>query len=157
MTDLVVCEYLVIGYETAHGAVRALDGVDLVVRAGETLAIVGESGSGKTTLGMAMGRLLPPEARREVGSLVVEGKSVFGISLAELRELRRDTLGFVFQNAMTALDPTMRIGRQVARAMGGRAARGEIRALLGRAELTDPERVMRSFPPPTSRAAWRSV
>ena len=64
----------------------------------------------------------------------------------ELRELRRDRLGFVFQNPMTALDPTMRIGRQVARAMGGRAARGEIRALLGRAELTDPERVMRSFP-----------
>ena len=92
MTDLVVCENLVIGYETAHGAVRALDGVDLVVRAGETLAIVGESGSGKTTLGMAMGRLLPPEARREAGSLVVEGKSVFGISLAELRELRRDRL-----------------------------------------------------------------
>ncbi|MGD9862636.1 MAG: ABC transporter ATP-binding protein [Pseudodonghicola sp.] len=146
MSDIVACENLVVTYQAAHGPVRALDGVDLTVAEGETLAIVGESGSGKTTLGMAMGRLLPAEATRGDGRLDVAGQPVFDIGPTDLRGLRRDVLGFVFQNPMVALDPTMRIGRQVARAMGHRAKSDEIHALLRRAELDDPARVAASFP-----------
>lgn len=146
MTALVDCESLVVEYQTAHGPIRALDGVDISIPAGETVAIVGESGSGKTTLGMAMGRLLPPQARRESGSLAVQGKAVFDIPVEELRALRRDGLGFVFQNPMTALDPTMRVGAQVARALAARVSRAGISALLKRAGLSEPQRVMRSFP-----------
>lgn len=146
MTEVVVCENLVVSYDTSHGAVRALDGVDLMMAKGETLAIVGESGSGKSTLGMAMGRLLPPEASPKEGRLLVSGKPVFDMSASDLRSLRRDELGFIFQNPMAALDPTMRIGRQVARAIGAHARNEAIRALLERAELADPDRVMRSFP-----------
>jgi peptide/nickel transport system ATP-binding protein len=146
MSRLVEADDLVISYATASGQVRALDGARLVIEEGETLAIVGESGSGKSTLGMAIGKLLPAEAACEGGTLVVAGRSVLMAGPEELRALRRDQLGFVFQNPMTALDPTMRIGNQVARAIGGRVRPAAIAALLERAELDDPKRVMRSFP-----------
>ena len=146
MNSLVEARDLVIGYETPQGRVRALDEARLEILPGETLAIVGESGSGKTTLGMAAGKLLPAEAICESGRLLVDGCAVFEAGADELRALRRDRLGFVFQNPMNALDPTMRTGRQVARAMGGQPGRTAIAALLARAELPDPERVMDSFP-----------
>jgi peptide/nickel transport system ATP-binding protein len=143
MSALIEARGLAIAYESKGRRAFALDGADLTVERDESLALVGESGSGKTTLGMAVGRLLPREARREAGDLLMEGRSVFEAAEVELRTLRREKLGFVFQNPMTALDPTMRVGRQVALALG---RRNSIRDLLARVELTDPERVMRSFP-----------
>lgn len=146
MSDIAKAGDVVVSYHTAKGALRALDGADLAVRAGETLAVVGESGSGKSTLGMAFGRVLPGEAVHEAGRIEVDGTDVFAADAETLRGLRRDKLGFVFQNPMTALDPTMRVGRQVARAMPGRPGDEEIAALLQRAELPDPARVMRAYP-----------
>lgn len=146
MSNIAKAEDVVVSYRTTKGSLRALDGADLAVRAGETLAVVGESGSGKSTLGMSFGRVLPGEAKHEAGRIEVGGTDVFGIDAETLRGLRRDKLGFVFQNPMTALDPTMRVGRQVARAMPGRASDAEITALLKRAELSDPARVMRAYP-----------
>jgi oligopeptide/dipeptide ABC transporter ATP-binding protein len=143
MSALVEARGLAIAYESNRRRAFALDGADLTVERDESLALVGESGFGKTTLGMAVGRLLPREARREAGDLLIEGRSVFEATEAELRALRREKLGFVFQNPMTALDPTMRVGRQVALALGRRDG---ARDLLARVDLTDPERVMRSFP-----------
>jgi peptide/nickel transport system ATP-binding protein len=137
---------LVIGYDTGDRQVRALDGASLQIDEDETLAIVGESGSGKTTLGMAAGRLLPPEAHVTAGRIMVAGIDVARADDATLRRLRREKLGFVFQNPSTALDPTMRIGRQVALAMGGRPGTEQIAALLARAELGEPERILRAFP-----------
>ena len=121
----------------------ALDAVDLAIERDESFALVGESGSGKTTLGMAIGRLLPGEANREAGDLLVEGRSVFDMSAQDLRALRREKLGFVFQNPMASLDPTMRVGKQVALALNGR---GGVAELLARVELPEPERVARRFP-----------
>jgi oligopeptide/dipeptide ABC transporter ATP-binding protein len=146
MSALVEIRDLVIAYDTPNGPIRGLDGTDLAVASGETLAIVGESGSGKTTIGMSTGRLLPPEARIESGSIIVDGVSVVDAGTEALRTLRRDRLGFVFQNPMTALDPTMRIGRQMVRAIGGKPPRDRVEALLRRAELDEPDRVTRSFP-----------
>lgn len=146
MTYIAKADNVVVSYRTAKGALRALDGADLAVRAGETLAVVGESGSGKSTLGMAFGRVLPGEAVLESGALTVDATDVFAAEDDVLRALRRDKLGFVFQNPMNALDPTMRVGRQVAYAMPGRPSDAEIAALLERAELTDPARVMRAYP-----------
>ena len=146
MNALVEARNLTIAYDAPGRSVLALDGAELKVEAKESLAIVGESGSGKSTLGMAIGRLLPLEARRLNGDLLFEGRSVFNASDEELRLLRREKLGFIFQNPMTALDPTMRVGRQVALALGGRPKIHEITVLLERAELSDPERIMRHFP-----------
>jgi peptide/nickel transport system ATP-binding protein len=143
MSALIEAQGLAVAYGTQDRRTYALDGAELTIEHDESFALVGESGSGKTTLGMAIGRLLPRAARREAGDLRVEGRSVFELNDAELRGLRRDKLGFVFQNPMTALDPTMRVGRQVALALGRRHG---VRDLLARVELADPERVMRSFP-----------
>ena len=146
MSALLQIRDLAITYETPGGSVRALDDVELDVGAGESLGVVGESGSGKSTLGLAIGRLLPLNARRESGDLVIAGRSVFALGDDAIRALRRRDLGFVFQDPMTALNPTMRIGQQVARAIGGGAPDASAHTLMERVGLTEPDRVARSFP-----------
>ncbi|SLN63357.1 ABC transporter ATP-binding protein [Oceanibacterium hippocampi] len=146
MTAAVDIRDFVVAYETGGGAVFALDGIDLAIGAGETLGIVGESGSGKSTLGMAIGRLLAPNARIDAGDILVAGCSVTTSDDETVRRLRRERLGFVFQNPMSALDPTMRIGRQVALAMEGTPDTAAVERLLVRAGLDEPGRVARSFP-----------
>jgi oligopeptide/dipeptide ABC transporter ATP-binding protein len=120
--------------------------VDLTIHAGTSLGIVGESGSGKSTLGLAIGRLLPAGSQHTDGDLLVEGKSVFGLSKTALRALRRHQLGFVFQNPMTALDPTMRVRQQLARANSSLSDAERVFELLAEVGLSDVDRVARSFP-----------
>jgi peptide/nickel transport system ATP-binding protein len=133
---------LEIEYATAAGAVRSLDSASLAVRAGEITAVVGESGSGKSTLGMATGRLLAGNARHAGGELLVGGTPVFDCDEATLRRLRRDFVGYVFQNPVAALDPTMRVQRQM-ELVGG--AQGATEA-LEEVGLRDVPRVLRSYP-----------
>ena len=146
MTSLLDIRNLAVAYDTPRGQVVALDGVSLGLDAGETLGIVGESGSGKSTLGLAIGRLMPENARRQAGDLDVLGHSVFGGSDEQLRLLRRDVLGFIFQNPMAALDPTMRIGQQLARAIGPHAPGDAVFTLLSRVGLGNSGRIDLSFP-----------
>ena len=142
----VVIRDLAVSYRSDERWVQALDGVSLTIDPGETVGIVGESGSGKSTLGMAIGRLLAPNASIASGEILVEGRSVTGSSAFELRALRRDRLGFVFQNPMSALDPTLRVGRQIALALDVETGAAAIPALLRRAGLDDPVVVAASFP-----------
>jgi oligopeptide/dipeptide ABC transporter ATP-binding protein len=146
MSPIVEVVDLAMSYRSDDGTVCAIDGVDLSLAAGESLGLVGESGSGKSTLGLAIGRLLAPNARFDRGDILVEGRSVRGSSGAELRAMRRDRLGFVYQNPMSALDPTMRVGKQIALTLGGGTTDGRIEALLGRVGLDDASRVAASFP-----------
>ena len=137
---------LSVAYRSGDAKVQALDGVDLAVAAGENVGIVGESGSGKSTLGMALGRLLATSAVIESGDVRIEGRSLLDLPPAELRRVRRDRLGFVYQNPMSALDPTLRIGRQLSLVLGAGAPAEAVEALLARVGLTQPARVARSFP-----------
>src|SRR5262249_55115975 len=105
-TPVLVATGLVVEYTTRRGGGGALDAASLSVHAGPVVAVVGESGSGKTTLGMAAGRLLASNAVHLGGDLLVAGVPVFGCDAGQLRALRRDMLGFVFQNPIAALDPT---------------------------------------------------
>jgi peptide/nickel transport system ATP-binding protein len=139
---------LVIEYTTRHGRVRSLDGAGLAVRPGEIVALVGESGSGKSTLGMATGRLLASNAVHVGGTLTVAGRPVYSGSAPDeqtLRALRRDVLGYVFQNPVAALDPTMRIRRQLELAAPGGAGTG-LEQALEQVGLRDVPRVLRSYP-----------
>lgn len=134
---------------TGETPVRALDGVDLDVAAGSSLAIVGESGSGKTTLASVLGRLQPRAARIERGSVQVDGRDVLGLDHAQLRALRRQTLAYVPQDPIGSLDPTMRIGRQLAlvlRACGQDPSRERQLELLAGMHIDAPDRVVRLFP-----------
>ena len=146
MNVRVQLEDLRISYGSPDGSVCAVDGVTLALDAGQSLGIVGESGSGKTTVGMAIGKLLPSIARFDGGDILVDGQSVLRSSPAELRALRRDKLGFVFQNPMTALDPTMRVGRQVGLLLGEKPGSDAVHDLLARARLHDPKQVATKFP-----------
>ncbi|TDE49750.1 ABC transporter ATP-binding protein [Nonomuraea mesophila] len=125
-----------------YAETRALDGADLDVAPGEKVGLVGESGSGKSTLGSAVGRLLPRTARRTGGEVLVAGEPVFDLPPAALRRLRRRHLGFVFQDPIGSLDPTMRVGAQL-RLVLGRGA--DVNPHLERVRLDDP-RVARAYP-----------
>jgi peptide/nickel transport system ATP-binding protein len=130
-------------YATRHGRVRSLDAATLTVRTGEITALVGESGSGKSTLGLAAGRLLASNAEHVGGELEVVGVPVFESDAEALRALRRDRLGYVFQNPVAALDPTMRISRQLS-LLGSEG--DDAVAALEEARLRDIPRVLRSYP-----------
>jgi peptide/nickel transport system ATP-binding protein len=90
------------------GTVRAVDGVDILVRRGETLALVGESGSGKTTLGRTILRLAAPTA----GEIVLEGKDITHLSQSELRPMRA-RMQMIFQDPSSSLSPRMKVSAQL--------------------------------------------
>jgi peptide/nickel transport system ATP-binding protein len=94
--------------------VHAVDGVSFTVDEGETLGLVGESGCGKTMLGASLVRLLPPGGRITGGQVRLSGRELTGLPEAQLRKVRGNEIGMVFQDPMTSLDPTMPIGRQIA-------------------------------------------
>lgn len=131
-------------FERRGVPLNALRGVTLDVQAGQVLALVGESGSGKSVLGLALLGLLAGEP-----APVITGKAeVCGIDMvaagAEERRLARKThLGAVFQDPMTSLDPTMRVGRQVIEAAGDAE---EARRLLDLVGVPDARRRMKAFP-----------
>ena len=146
MTALLSVEDLAIEYITRQGVVRALDEASLTLPKPGVIGIVGESGSGKSTMGLAIGRLLPVFAQRVSGELKMEGLSLFDANDESIRDLRRNRLGFVFQDPMTALNPSMKVGRQLIYAAGGRLGEKEAHELLANVGLTDQARVAASYP-----------
>lgn len=104
-TPLLLIDDLAVHHRTARGTVRAVDGVSLTLRAGETLGLVGESGCGKSTLGRAILRLAEPSR----GSIRLDGRELVGLSRRALRGDRR-RLQMVFQDSGAALDPRWTIG-----------------------------------------------
>ena len=130
----------------------AVKGISLHMEPGEILGLVGESGSGKTVTAMALSSLLP-NARAEItGKITFNGMDVFSATREELRALRGQSISVVFQEPMTSMDPTMRIGPQVEESLTvhglytpeERKARA-IQAMRD-AELPDPETLYRKYP-----------
>ena len=109
---------LVVEFRLPTGVVRAVDGVDLDVHAGQTLGVVGESGSGKTvTMLAALGLLPPPPHCTVTGSVLLDGRDVLTMRRSELRAVRGREIGMVFQDPMTSLHPSLRVVDQVAEAL----------------------------------------
>lgn len=110
---------LILHYATPKGPVRAVDGVSFGLEAGgEALGLIGESGSGKSSLGLALMRLLPRNVARYQGSIRFQGREVTTLPEAELRRgVRWKGVSMVFQGAMNALNPVLRVGEQVAERM----------------------------------------
>ena len=130
----------------------AVKGISLHMEPGEILGLVGESGSGKTVTAMALSSLLP-NARAEItGQITFNGMDVFSATREELRALRGQSISVVFQEPMTSMDPTMRIGPQVEESLTVHGLytpeerkRRAIQAMAD-AELPDPETLYRKYP-----------
>jgi len=110
--------------------------------AGEIVSIVGESGSGKTVLGLSLLGLLGSSAQIS-GSVVVDGVDMIAADTGMTRRVRRRALGAVFQDPMTSLNPTMRVGRQIAESAG---TEREALRLLDAVGIRDPARRLRAYP-----------
>ncbi len=105
---------LQVSFETFGGEVQAVRGVDLTLHKGETLAIVGESGSGKSVTSKAiMGLIESPPGRIKNGEILFEGNNLLKYSKHQIQKVRGKDISMIFQDPMTALNPTMKIGSQI--------------------------------------------
>lgn len=108
-----------VSYHTYAGEVQSVRGVSFHLNKGETLAIVGESGCGKTVTAKSLMRLIatPPGEIKEGSEILFDGKDVVKMNENELRELRGAEISMIFQDPMTSLNPTMKIGSQIAESL----------------------------------------
>jgi peptide/nickel transport system ATP-binding protein len=113
-TPLLQVRDVAVDFQTIDGPVHAVEGVDLEIAAGETLAIVGESGSGKSTTAMAVIGLLPGNGKVTKGSIMLEGEDLVGAPESVMRTIRGGSIGLVPQDPMSNLNPVAKIGTQIA-------------------------------------------
>jgi peptide/nickel transport system ATP-binding protein len=139
-------------FRTERGVVRAVDGVSLSLNRGQTLGIVGESGSGKTILSRSIMGLLPKSNVVRRGQVLYAGHDMVGLPERELRLIWGAEISMVFQDPMTALNPVMRIGRQITESLvyhlgiEDDEARDRALALLRSVGIPEPERRLREYP-----------
>ncbi|RED63931.1 ABC transporter ATP-binding protein [Cohnella lupini] len=101
-------------FQTKNALIRAVDGIDLDVEEGQIVCIVGESGSGKSVTSLSIMRLLPgPKGRITSGEVRFEGKDLSKLSEKEMDAVRGDRISMIFQEPMTALNPVMKVGKQI--------------------------------------------
>jgi peptide/nickel transport system ATP-binding protein len=141
-----------ISYRTRTGFVPAVTGVSLTIDEGEAVGLVGESGCGKSTLALASLGHLGRNGRLIGGSIRFAGQDIARLTREQLRRIRGPGIGIVYQEAMSALNPSARVGAQLAETVivhGGlspRPARDAASAMLAEMEVPDPERVMAAYP-----------
>ena len=105
---------LITEFETDEGRVRAVDGISFEVDKGQTLGIVGESGCGKSVTAMSIMRLLPqPMGQIVGGEIVLAGENLVKVPLPRMEQIRGNSIGMIFQEPMTALNPVHTVGRQL--------------------------------------------
>ena len=138
--------------EIRNGVVRALSGVDLHVNPGETLGIVGESGSGKTMTALSLMGLLPQGGKVSSGSIILDGQDLTKMPLHLKRKMRGTKVGMIFQDPLTSLNPTMKIGLQVCEPLrvheklSKREALARAVEILKRVGMPRPEVVINNYP-----------
>lgn len=111
--DILKIKNLSVDFDTMEGTVHAIRDITLKLHPGEVLALVGESGSGKSVTTKTVMQLLPNNAKIVSGTVEYEGKNLLKEPEKELQKLRGNELAEIFQDPMTALDPTMRVGKQI--------------------------------------------
>ena len=117
MEELLKIENLSVGIQSPAGKVQAVRDVSFTLHPGEVLAIVGESGCGKSMLCKTIMKLLPKSAKIEGGKIWVNGVDITDYSDKDMRKLRGKLFSMIFQDPMTALNPTIPIGKQIAEAI----------------------------------------
>ncbi|HMQ30999.1 MAG TPA: ABC transporter ATP-binding protein [Chloroflexaceae bacterium] len=137
---------------TEDGVVQAVDGVDFVLRRGETLSIVGESGSGKSVTSLSLLRLVGRPGRVVEGKVTFDGTDLLTVSEEQMRQIRGDRISMIFQQPTTALNPVFKVGDQIVETLeihqGLKGAEADRRCveLLSMVGLPDPTRRMGQYP-----------
>jgi peptide/nickel transport system ATP-binding protein len=137
---------------THGGAIKAVDGVDLQVRAGEILGLVGESGSGKSITGFSIIGLIDPPGRIVEGSIRYLGDELVGAGESRLRALRGKGIAMIFQDPMMTLNPVLRVDTQMIEAIQAHercseaAARARARDALAKVGIASPEERLSAYP-----------
>src|SRR5210317_791607 len=143
---------LQISYETRKGDVEAIQGVSFRVGEGETVGLVGESGCGKSTIAFGIVNFLGSNGKIVDGSIRFQGNELVGRSQEELKKLRGDRIAMVFQDPMQALNPSLRLGEQLAevltchRDISLADAWERSIQMLKRVNMPDVENVMTRYP-----------
>ena len=138
-------ENLTVAFRAGGTRIPVVDGIGFAVPRGRTVGLVGESGSGKTMTAHAVMRLLPPTVTITRGTIDFDGLNLAAASEPEMQRIRGDRIGMIFQEPMTSLNPTMRVGDQIAemlllhRGMSRRAAEPEVIAMLRKVGIGSPE------------------
>ena len=117
MSDVLEVKHLSVSFFTRQGEVQAVRNVSFSLKKGEILALVGESGCGKSALCRSIMKLLPASAKQKSGQILLEGEDITGYPERKMCTLRGSRFSMVFQDPMTALDPAMTIGDQIAEAV----------------------------------------
>ena len=145
-------EDLEIRYATSVGSVRAIRDVSFEIQSGEALGLVGESGCGKSTLAFGVMNYIAKNGEATTGRILFDGDDVLLKSAKELNQIRGERIAMVYQDPMTALNPSMRIGDQLAEVLieheglSGGAARDRCLKMLDRVRMPDAEDIMGRFP-----------
>lgn len=139
--------------DSAHGMVRAVNGVSFTVKAGETLGIVGESGSGKSVLAQSLMRLNPESnTYYPQGDIIFENQHLLRVEEKAMRKIRGKDIAMIFQDPMSSLNPVFKIGDQLMEAirtqkkMSRKSAKVKAIELLTDVGIPDPERRMKEYP-----------
>ena len=149
---LLEVEDLVTSFPSDAGRAAVVDGVSLSVAEGEVLALVGESGCGKSVTALSILRLVPRPGRVESGRVVLAGRDVYSLSVAEMRAVRGAEAAMIFQEPMTSLNPVQTAGAQVVEAIrlheriGANAARARTIELFERVGIADAGARFDSYP-----------
>ncbi|WP_315122094.1 ABC transporter ATP-binding protein [uncultured Clostridium sp.] len=154
MAKLLEVKDLKVSFHTYAGEVQSVRGVSFDLEEGETLAIVGESGCGKTVTSKSIMRLIatPPGEIKEDSQILFEGKDILKMNDKELRELRGESISMIFQDPMTSLNPTMKIGNQIAesliihRGMNKKEALEEAVKMLKLVNIPNAEKRINQYP-----------
>lgn len=154
MSKLLDVENLKVSFHTYAGEVQAVRGVSFDLEEGETLAIVGESGSGKSITSKSIMRLLPKDISeiKEESKIYFNGKDILDLKEKDLRKVRGGEIGMIFQDPMTSLNPTMKIGKQIEevlkihRGLSKKECREEIVRLLRLVNIPNPEGRLNQYP-----------
>lgn len=117
MAHLLAVNDLRTQFSTRAGLVRAVDGVSFYLDRGELLGLVGESGCGKSITALSIMRLIAPPGKIVSGEILFDGKDLLKFSDTEMRKMRGDDIGMIFQDPMTSLNPVFTVGEQIAEAL----------------------------------------
>ncbi len=137
---------------TNDGVVRAVDGVSISVRQGETLGLVGESGCGKSITALSVMRLLSRPGRAVAGRVTFNGRNLLELSDEEMEDVRGNDIAMIFQEPMTSLNPVFRVGDQIGEALQRHLgvdrddARERVVELFATVGMPSPERRVREYP-----------